>query len=231
MKILLLAAVSWAGVVASKTFPAKEVKSIRIETEAGSITVEPGAEVSVEAVKPDGSTGKCELKAELHEGQVLLGARKPQGTKEICDGSFRVKAPRGAKLEAYSGSGAVTVKGLRGEMKIRTGAGSVTASGVEAPLHILTGGGDVKVDAAATPWLDVRTGAGKIEVAAGKERATISLRSGNGDIKVTAPKGVKAKIKAQAASKQITNSIPEDANGPLRLEAFTGAGHISLESR
>ena len=70
----------------------------------------------------------------------------------------------------------------------------------------------------------------EVSLKLGADRAIVSVRSGSGDVTLTVPKGTQGRIKAKAGSGQVNNSIPQSPDAPLRLEAYTGSGKITLGS-
>ncbi len=217
-------------VIASKEFPRAGVRALAVTTDAGFIDVRgtEAGDAKVESVRPAHAMGHCQLIADLKDGRLSLEARRPAGSAVACDAGFRVALPRPAAVEAYAGSGGVTVAGLRGETKIRTASGAIRVDGVEAPVHVLTGSGGVSVRAPRTPWLDVRATSGGVAVSLGSSRSTVSLRTGAGGIAVTVPRGVAARVKARSGSGSVDNRLPKAQDAALTIEALSGSGRIRL---
>jgi len=231
--LLLGGAARAETIVASKTFPRADIRAVSVTTENGFIELRGTAsgDAKVEALKPAGSKGHCRLVVDASGGKLSLQARRPDGGVDPCDAGFRVSFPRGSAVEAYSGSGAVTLEDARGESKIRTGAGNVRLDRVEAPLHVMTGGGDVSGEDPKLPWLDVRTGGGKVTLSLGAIRSTISVRTGSGAIALTLPRGAKARVKAESPGGGVRNEVPSAADAPASIEALSGSGPVVVRTR
>lgn len=218
-------------VLATKSFPAAQIRSIEVHAEAGAITVraQPGKEAAVRALKPAGSEGHCELKLHLEGGTLELEARKPQGSAAVCDGGFEVATPAGADLEAYSGSGDIAITGMSKSVKVRTGSGSVRLKGLRGQTYAMTGSGTIDAELPSAAF-DARTGAGDIRVTLTQPSGLVSARAGSGNITITAPKAAKIHVRASTASGTVTNPYGDEPKAPLVVEAFSGSGDITLKA-
>lgn len=230
MILLTLAAqAALAGSLGVKTFPAKPIKKVVVSVESGAISVTGIADgdASVEAVKPEKSTGHCEILTEMQGSELRVEGRKPKGEKAGCDVGFVLKVPRGADLEAFSGSGAIKLVGTRGEAKVRSGSGGVSLDKVESPVHVMTGSGGVSGGLAGSPFGDIRSGSGAVNVVVGKE-GTWTIKTGSGAIVVKAPKGAKARAKLDSASGKVKNDVPAGDDAKLSVTAASGSGSVTL---
>lgn len=217
------------SIVASKDFPAPKVERIEIRAESGTVSVKarPGSLVHVDAVKPAGSDGHCDVKLRLEGDTLFLQARKPQGSRAVCDGGFFVSAPPGASVEGYTGSGDVEVEGMGRALKIHTGSGEVRLVDIRGEAYAMTGSGKISARLPSAAF-DARTGSGDIEVTLTKASGLVSARSGSGNIRISAPRHAAIRVHASTASGKITNPFPPAKTGPLVVEAFSGSGDITL---
>jgi DUF4097 and DUF4098 domain-containing protein YvlB len=134
---------------------------------------------------------------------VTVGKITDEATRRAVSVSYQITVPAATTVQANSGSGSVSVSGVRGAVKANSGSGNVNASSI---------GGDV----------DLRTGSGNISLKGGGKAATLS--TGSGDIDATL--NGQGDVKANTGSGNITLS------GVVGLlHASTGSGSIGVNGK
>ena len=136
---------------------------------------------------------------------VTVGKITDEATRRAVSVSYQITVPAATAVQANSGSGSVSVSGVRGAVEANSGSGNVTANSI---------GGDV----------DLRSGSGDIALQGGSKAATLSTGSGSigvngkptGDWRVT------------AASGDVTIALPAEQG--FTLDASTSSGSFDIAS-
>jgi DUF4097 and DUF4098 domain-containing protein YvlB len=156
--------------------------------------------------------------------------------------SYTIEAPRDTEVSCTVASGAQTVRGLRGPIKLQSASGAVTAADIDtdAQLASLSGAvsaanmgdtvrassssGDVTISGAKG---DVRANdsSGSIQVSKPGGRVEASLESGS--IKV---RGATGDVKAHGVSGQVSVQGNPSANSYWDLKAISGGIDIGIAS-
>lgn len=128
--------------------------------------------------------------------------------------------PKGVRLRANTGNGAVTVDGAGNDVNVSTGNGDVRILMTSGQVVMSTGNGDLEVDGATGPVrastgngrVYVTTAAGPVNVSTGNGAIDVRMRTltGSGDMSFTTGNGA------------ITVALPRDFSG--EIEATTGRG-------
>lgn len=150
--------------------------------------------------------------------------------------SFKMRS-RDAALSQVDVSGAVP-RGTR--VQIRLESGQVELSGIDGPLDVQTQGGTVRI-AGAGESVEVETRNGNIDVAMGFVPAgsTVALRAANGDVSLTMPGNIAARVEAQTGSGDIRiaglqfadrNLSPRGAGSSFEGQLGQGGAQISLRT-
>lgn len=187
------------------------------------------------------------------DGVVAVEAASMPVTATGMKGDLRVEVGSGdvrvsdsdALVSIETGSGDVTLDGIRGdELGVETGSGQVTAHKLTAQkLSIETGSGEIEAGGIGADHAKIETGSGGIKFDVAKDVHILSLDSGSGDIIVSLPRDVGAKISAETGSGGIDTDLPlkvivrkrgelsgtiGDGNGSIRIE--TGSGDVKIRS-
>jgi DUF4097 and DUF4098 domain-containing protein YvlB len=168
--------------------------------------------------------GKGELEVEVGSGDVQLSGT--DGDLEITTGSGEVQA---TKSTGHS-------------FLIETGSGDVSATGVEAnDVAIRTGSGEIRASGVKAPEVGLETGSGRVTVELQSSVDRLEIRTGSGDIAITAPATLGAQVEMQTASGDINSDFPISVtrsgrdhlrgavgDGKGRITVATGSGEVRL---
>ena len=149
---------------------------------------------------------------------VLLprGVRLHAGTGS---GAVRVEGPT-AEVRASSGNGRVAVLGAGGAVSASSGNGDVTVEGADAPVTARSGNGAVRVSTARGP-VSASTGNGRIDVRVEAVRGEdMEFRTGNGNVTVALPRDFEGELEARSGHGQVHSDFPITLTGPVRT------GHV-----
>jgi len=116
---------------------------------------------------------------------------------------FTVQLPDGVHLTARTVNGSVAATGLSGDVDARTVNGSV--------------------EVATTGRANVNTVNGGITAVVGKGDGDMSFETVNGDVTVTLPSGIGAKVHAGTVNGSITSDFPITVQGKLKPRSLRGA--------
>lgn len=218
-KYFLAAAVLSAALAAraenatKREFPAQGVKTIRVQTESGSIEVRAGAKLAVEVVdnkKPE----LCLLTLEVQGDALVLkaeSARRYFVPGPGCGAGFRVTAPAALSLAAKSGSGNVVLDGMSGETALATGSGRISGT--------------------SSGRLSAKSGSGGVTLIWAKAPAeSVSVKCGSGDVVLAFPAGTKLQASQVAGSGSTANKLGETPGAPLKVSVITGSGDSTIEA-
>ena len=156
-----------------------------------------------------------------------------------------VTLPRGARLDANTGNGAVSITGSGGDVRVNTGNGDLTVDGNTGSVHANTGNGGVPVSDAhgavhantgngrvhvttSSGPVTVNTGHGDIDVRLGaiSKDADMEFHSGSGHIVVTVPATVDADFDASTGNGSVTSDFDVRVRGSLNSHHIRGTiGH------
>lgn len=133
-----------------------------------------------------------------------------------------IMLPRGVKLEARTGNGAVTVDKASNDVEIRSGNGDIRIAMTAGRVDASTGNGELEVDGASGP-VRATTGNGRVFVVTSS--GPVSVRTGNGDIDVRMRAlASTADMDFVTGNGSVTVAVPANLNADI--EARTGHGEF-----
>jgi Putative adhesin len=132
---------------------------------------------------------------------------------------YEIKAPAKAILEASSGSGDVTDRGVGVNARLNTGSGNIHAEGLQESFSVETGSGNIYAEQIGSGDVKADTGSGNIELK--NLNGSLKAQTGSGDIKLNG--------QPKDAWRVTTGSGNVDMwadRSAFNLEASTGSGDI-----
>lgn len=131
-----------------------------------------------------------------------------------------VLLPRGVRLNASTGNGAVLVEKASNDVEIRTGNGDVRIALTAGNVEVASGNGELEIDGATGP-VRANTGNGRVYVTT--STGPVSVRTGNGaiDVRMKTLSG-SGDMSFVTGNGSVTVALPENFNG--EIDASTGHG-------
>ena len=137
---------------------------------------------------------------------------------------YEITLPRGAKIEASTGSGDIETQDVGSALKADSGSGSVRARAVHGPAMHQTGSGDIELEENGQGEIRAQTGSGSIRVR--EMNGALRAQTGSGDIEATGKITGESKLETGSGSVRLT--IGNSAG--YTLDATTGSGSIRTQS-
>jgi len=151
---------------------------------------------------------------------------------------YEITAPKGAKIDAGSGSGDLRINDFAGGLKANTGSGSIETRGIAGAVELGTGSGDIRADLVnpsstkaetgsgsirlngVTGWLKAGTGSGDIEIQ-GQPTSEWKLITGSGTVTLTTG-SAHFSLDASSGSGSIHSDPPITTHGSLEKHHIIG---------
>ena len=137
---------------------------------------------------------------------------------------YEITLPRGAKIEASTGSGDIETEDVGSALRADSGSGSVRARSVHGPANLQTGSGDIELEENAQGEVRAQTGSGSIRVR--EMNGALRAQTGSGDIEATGKITGDSKLETGSGSVRLT--IGNGAG--YTLDATTGSGSIRTQA-
>lgn len=205
---------------------------LALDVHSGDVTVRTGAGPARVAIEERrGLLGGPEVRVERREdGTLSVDAACAWFLLNGCPAQAELTVPERTAVRLETGSGDVTVAGLRGDTWVATGSGSVTLTDVEADrLRARTGSGDVRAVGAAAADVVLDTGSGTIDVALTRPPRSVEVETGSGDLTLTVP-DASYRVEAETGSGDEDVQVRQDPNAPRRLRLETGSGDLAVRA-
>jgi DUF4097 and DUF4098 domain-containing protein YvlB len=238
-----------------KTLKVSSKATLRVETNAGNITIHTGpAEtitISGHIRARGGFPGPSgESKVEKIESNPpirqdgsnvhISGVEGGELRKNVFV-DYDITVPDDTELTATSGAGNVRIKGMKQRVEGTTGAGTIATEAISGDEHLRTGAGTIEI-ISPLGMVVAESGAGKI-TARGEPKANWELRVGAGSIKIEIPSSASFDLEAQTGfgkvnlgqgfelqDGNVSNSHVQGkiGKGGPRVVANNGAGAIQI---
>jgi hypothetical protein len=153
---------------------------VYVSTGSGYIHISPGSDSQVHIVGHVKSNGSSWFGGRSPDDRVKDIAANPpieQNGNEVHIGKknsgdwqrnvtidYEITAPKGAKIDAGSGSGDLRISDFSGGLKAGTGSGGIEARGISGAVELSTGSGDIHADLINPASTKAETGSGSIRL-------------------------------------------------------------------
>ncbi|HEX2917019.1 MAG TPA: DUF4097 family beta strand repeat-containing protein [Edaphobacter sp.] len=229
--------------------------NVSVSTGSGYIRLKPGSDNQIHIVghiHGNNSWMSGDLQGRIHQiannppivqngNEITIGQR--HGDNDLYRNisiDYDVTLPKGANINAATGSGDLTVDNVGATLKAQTGSGSVHATGIHGAATLGSGSGDVDLQqtgpgdvraetgsgsvhlSGVNGGLKASTGSGDIEVA-GQPTTDWKLSTGSGSIRMTLGNGAKFNLVADTGSGSVNVSQPITMQGSLNRHHITGS--------
>lgn len=152
---------------------------------------------------------------------VQVGRLTDETTRKAVSISYDITVPTAASVAASSGSGAVSVSGVNGQVKATAGSGNVAVASVGGEVDARSGSGDISVTG-ARKGASLSTGSGDI-VASLNGSGAVKASTGSGDISL---KGVVGLLSASTGSGRI--GVEGTPTGEWKVSSASGDVRIAV---
>ncbi len=175
-------------------------------------------------VRLSNSTGKVEIRADSGD----ISVRDGSGSLVVASGSGDVNIETFAgEVILNSGSGDKSLKEILGAITVRSGKGDIDLTGGQGETTVAVGSGDVRIRNRDCDVFTIAGASGNVSIAGGRMgRGTVSTASGDvqchaslsiesydftassGDISVSIPRGLAARVDAATTRGSVTTDLP-----------------------
>lgn len=154
---------------------------------------------------------------------IRIGYNLPEEAKRHISISYEITVPADTTLQAGSGSGEISVQGVRSPVKLHTGSGDIRVQDLGPQAHVETGSGSIRAELVAAPF-SAGTGSGEIQADL-TGSGDVDVHTGSGGIRI---RGVSGGLRARTGSGSI--NADGDVKSPWQLHSGSGSIRMALSS-
>jgi len=179
-----------------KSYQLAAGSSIRISNVSGDVTVTgyDGATINVTGIKEGGNTEDVQIQDRSTGSAIDIGVHYAPGCQNCGGVTFQIQVPRSVNYDferLHSVSGDVNVTGVTGRVEAQTVSGTVKVMDVAGMVNAKSVSGDVQVEMNRLEGTD-----------------DMSFSTVSGDVSVTAPASLDAKVEMSSFSGSLETSFP-----------------------
>jgi len=160
---------------------------------------------------------------EQNGGTIRIGYNLPEDAKHHISISYEVTVPADTTVNAGSGSGEISVQGVRSPVKLHTGSGDIRVQDLGPQSHVDTGSGSIHAESVAAPF-SAGTGSGEIQADL-TGSGDVDVHTGSGGIRI---RGIKGGLRARTGSGSV--GADGDVKGPWQIHSGSGNIKMALSS-
>ncbi|MFA1543958.1 DUF4097 family beta strand repeat-containing protein [Actinomadura monticuli] len=136
-------------------------------------------------------------------GDVLVVTFRCAGRDVLgggCGADIDVRVPVGTRVSAVSGSGDINVRGLTGDLDLRTGSGAIGVDGARGRLLLRARSGSIRATGLTSPRTRARVSSGSLDLRYAEPPRAVDASADSGTAKIIVPPGTRYDVLAWAAS-------------------------------
>ncbi|TDD65317.1 hypothetical protein E1298_41510 [Actinomadura rubrisoli] len=149
-----------------------------------------------------------------------------------CGGDIDVQVPPGVRLTAVSGSGEISVRGLSGDLDLRTGAGEIRIADTRGNLRARAGSGTVDATGLAAPTTRAQVSSGVLDLRYVRPPDFVEATANSGTVKLIVPQGSHYRISDETGNGQThVNRALNDNGSKQEISVRSGSGSVYVDTR
>jgi DUF4097 and DUF4098 domain-containing protein YvlB len=154
---------------------------------------------------------------------IRIGFNLPEDVRHHVSIAYELTVPADTTLAINTGSGEISVQGVRASAKLHTGSGDIRAQDLGPQSHMETGSGSIRADSVAAPMY-ASTGSGSIQADL-TGSGDIDVHTGSGGVRL---RGVNGGLRARTGSGEL--AADGSVKGPWQLHTGSGSVRMALSS-
>ncbi|MEV4006693.1 DUF4097 family beta strand repeat-containing protein [Actinomadura sp. NPDC049753] len=219
----------------SMTPYSRPVREVRLDVGNAEISVGPGSDGGARVYKDlHWGLSKPEFTESLVDDVLFVTFRCP-GPDRLgvgCGADIDVQVPAAARVSAVSGSGSIDVRGVTGDLDLRTGSGEIDVTGAGGRLRLLARSGTIKGRALASAKTQADVSSGTLDLRYAEPPGSVDASAGSGTVKIIVPPGSRYRVAGwTGAGGAHLNPAVYDDRSPRRISVRSGSGETWVDYR
>jgi hypothetical protein len=211
------------------------IKELRVEAGSAEVSIGTGADGRARVFKRLKWVLRKPVVAESLHGDVLSIAVRCPGAASLyggweCGADIDVQVPAGVRVSAASGSGEITVRGVNGDLDLRTGSGEISVVGSHGALRARVGSGTIRGTRLASADTEAVVGAGELDLRYAEPPRTVDVSADAGSVKIIVPPGSHYRVQGWTGSGDThLNRALADDRSDRSISVRSGSGSAYLD--
>jgi Putative adhesin len=213
------------------------IKELRIEAGSAEVSIGTGPAGRARVFKRlHWALRKPVVRESLH-GDVLYITSRCSGVGGLsygweCGADIDVQVPAGVRVSAASGSGTINVRGVQGDLDLRTGSGQISVAGSRGALRARVGSGTIRGTGLASPDTQVNVSSGELDLRYAEPPRTVDVSADAGSVKIIVPAGSHYRVQGWTGSgdTHLNHALVDDRSDRL-ISVRSGSGSAYVDYR
>lgn len=211
------------------------IREVRLDVSSAEVSIGPGSDGEARVYKDlRWGPNKPELTESLVDDILFVTFRcsGPDWPGAECGADIDVQIPAGARVSAVSGSGRIGVRGVAGDLDLRTGSGEIDVTGARGRLRLLARSGQIRGRALASPKTQADVSSGTLDLRYTEPPGAVDASAGSGTVKIIVPPGSRYRIAGwTGAGNAHLNPAVYDDRSARRISVRSGSGETYVDYR
>ncbi|WP_131760129.1 DUF4097 family beta strand repeat-containing protein [Actinomadura fibrosa] len=149
-----------------------------------------------------------------------------------CDGDIDVQVPPGARVSAVSRVGRIDVRGLTGDLDLRTGSGRIGLADVRGRVRVRARSGEIAATGLASPEILAQVSSGRLDLRCAEPPGSVEATAGSGAVRLIVPPGSRYRVVGWTGSGTAhLNRALADDRSERRLSVYSDSGSTYVDYR
>lgn len=145
-----------------------------------------------------------------------------------CGVDYTIAVPEGVAVEAHTSTGDITVRGVRGGLRLSTSTGDIAITDVTGKLSLRSSTGDINATGLTSSDVEASVSTGDVDLRFSRPPQAVAARAGTGDVTVSVPEGEAYRVQADAGIGDTHIGVRQDGEAERSIVARTSTGDIDI---
>ncbi|MGI5327312.1 DUF4097 family beta strand repeat-containing protein [Actinomadura nitritigenes] len=210
------------------------IKELRVEAGSAEVSIGTGPAGRARVFKRLKWVLRKPVVTESLHGDVLSISARCPGAASLyggweCGADIDVQVPAGVRVSAASGSGEITVRGVDGDLDLRTGSGEISVVGSRGALRARVGSGTIRGTRLASADTEAVVGAGELDLRYAEPPRTVDVSADAGSVKIIVPAGSHYRVQGWTGSgdSHLNRALVDDRSaGSISVRSGSGSSYL-----
>ncbi len=145
-----------------------------------------------------------------------------------CGVDYTIAVPEGVEVEAHTSTGDISVRGIRGGLRLSTSTGDIAVTDATSNLWLQSSTGDIKATGLTSSDVEASASTGDVDLRfAGPPRA-VAARASTGDVTVSVPDGEAYRVQADTGTGDVHIGVRQDSDAERSIVVRTSTGDVDI---
>jgi hypothetical protein len=145
-----------------------------------------------------------------------------------CGVDYTIAVPEGVAVEAHTSTGDISVRGVRGGLRLSTSTGDIAVTDATSNLWLRSSTGDINATGVTSSDVEASVSTGDVDLRFTEPPREVAIRASTGDVTVSVPDGEAYRVQTDTGTGDVHIGIRQDSGAERSIVVRTSTGDVAI---